>query len=456
MNLHNARELMDKLHLWVTIADEKLLVIQPSPAKYGSESYGWDQAFGSFVETALGSLPNSRAILKEMAVKVREAGYIPNVTHWLGNALWVEKLFPLAWSIRTAKDPRFSAATQQPLMAQALFYSVEKFGLSQFGEAEVRFVLEQADVATEWFLSKRNRLGHGLTTLLLPIESGEDVLDVWDEYSQGVSPKFLPKSWRIFYASLFLTFRYKKLGWDLDRIFKTRNSWIVEPVSTNVLLARELLSSASLWEKLGQKDKADTRRAQAEKLRSSIDKFLWSEDRRAYFPRRARHEFDSPRDNEQWLLRTLSIECLYPLLLPDLPEKRVQRLVDLIDEKFQAKFTVPVSSLDNSTFSIMRGLDMFPPFVGTIRPIWRKDQVWPNINWFLAESLKYHAERFKESNQSLSEHLRSVADKIRLSSEELVQHSGEYEYYDANDGSGGGEEFFFWIYLQLAKLPMKF
>jgi hypothetical protein len=146
----------------------------------------------------------------------------------------------------------------------------------------------------------------------------------------------------------------------------------------------------------------------------------WSDAAGAYLPQ-------ARLDGEWRALTEVSIDSVYPLLLPQLMPTRVQALFTLLQTRLQAAKAVPVS-------------------VGTarrsgLRPrLWGPNQVWANTNMFVRDGLRHHAGRV---SAPLGTQLAEYADRIDADWR-FFKRDGRYrEYYD-QDGRGGGEGPFFW------------
>lgn len=426
------QEIMKKLSQIVVLPNgQQGLVVQPSSHRSNNESYGWDQAFAAIIFAELGMMQESSLVLREMAAKVDLAGYQPLVTRWYS------KRHNPFWNARTKEDHRFTVLTQQPLLGQTALILADKFGLQDKDPQLLKQASAAALVNVSYLLQKRRLSTWQLVSVIDPQETGMTHLSVWDEYLSGLTPGWISKNWRIFQGSRFINFGYISKSWDMNKILADPNTFMVESVSFNVFMVRELLAIARLHELLGESDQAEFIRQQGEKLAAEIDVELWDPHDRAYYPK-ARFT-----DNQWRFLKRLSIESLWPLLLPALPIKRVEELVILIEEKFQSHYLLPVSPPDPSHSKKVQGkvADWWP------------GQVWANTNRFFIDALRHHSKRLrKDGKKETADLAEQLADRIDHDWDELITRSGMREYYD-QEGSSESEKDSFWSALKIAKFP---
>jgi hypothetical protein len=146
-------------------------------------------------------------------------------------------------------------------------------------------------------------------------------------------------------------------------------------------------------------------------------------------------------DGEWRPLTTVSIDSLYPLLLPDLSVDRVEAIYTLIDTRFGAPRAVPVS--------VQTG----PVCRSGLKPrLWGPNQVWANTNMFVRDGLRHHATRVQPP---LRERMLGYADRIDADWR-LLKRAGRYSEYYEQDGTGGGEGPFFWDCLRPTTFSVTF
>lgn len=421
-------DLLQELLVKVEIEGQTYPVGQPSLGRYKSEDYGWDPEFFIACLMALGQEDVAMQMLDGNALKIKLAGYLPLVTRWDTSQ------HDAIWKIRTKDDPRFSAETQQPLIAQTALTLYRTLGPERVPSDRLRRWTEAAQTHLDWLSANRRGPGRQLFWILDPIESGEDSLTVWDQISAEKGSGLLPRGLRVFQISPQLNWQYYRQGWDLEKIYGSSRSVIIEPVSLNILATRELLALEVLWKELGDKAKEVENRIAATALIKAIDQQLWNSSVQAYFPQ-ARFGRNDWRQ-----LTVYSVESLYPLLLPDLDPDRATKLIDLMNNTFGkgVHYLLPVQPTNPE----------HPTKVWGQVPIWQPGQVWANTNWFFRDALNYQSTRLG------SELARSLSERVDADWKMLKQTSGYPEFY-FQDGTGGAEKRFFWSCLRKAKFSVE-
>jgi hypothetical protein len=428
------RRLLRRLLIEVDVVDEDgarvtHAVGQPSPGRYRREDYGWDPAFFVHSLLAAGELELAGGMLDAIARKVRLAGYLPLVTRWSSRD------HTASWRLRARPDPRFSQVTHPPLLAQTALHLANEVGRGRAGTARLRRHARAAQTNIDWLFAHRVAPGRRLLSVIDPIETGMDSLIAWDACLERLLPSRVLREFVIHHASAFLSLRYARLGWDLARIYAHPRSCVIEPVSFNVLAARELLALRELWAMLGEAALAERAARLGKGLLESIEAVLWQDARRAYLPQ-ARLPSGAWRPLPQ-----VSVDSLYPLLLPGLPPDRLEPVFALLTGHFSARRLVPVSPCAGLGRGRRSGL----------RPrLWGANQVWANANMFVRDGLRHHARR---ATGPVAGHMAAYADRIDADWRELKAGGGYREYYH-QDGRGGGEALFFWDCLRRATFPV--
>lgn len=426
-------KLLKELLFEVEIEGRKYPVGQPSTGRYRGEDYGWDPAFFIHCLVATGEGATAIRMMDGNAAKVRLAGYLPLVTRW------DRRQHDPIWKLRTRGDPRFSAETQPPLLAQTALMLLRSYP-EQIGREQLLAWTEAAQTNIDWLVKNRRAEGRNLLSIIDPVESGEDSLPVWDEIADEKGWTLLPRALRIFWISLKLNLGYARKGWDLDKIYRSEHSVLIEPVSLNVFAIRELLALEVLWHLLGRESLAALDRLLANQLEQSVAAELWNEEAGAYFPQ--------ARFRDDWRqIPTYSVESLYPLLLPKHPTDRIAKLVRLVEKQFVpgAKYLLPVAPVNPE----------HPQRVLGRVPIWGAGQIWANTNGFFRDALTYQSPRLREAGRNfLAESAEKLATRIDWDWSILKEKAGYPEFY-FQDGTGGGEKSFFWSCLRRAKFPVE-
>lgn len=374
----------------------------PSRVTYPFQWF-WDSCFHAVV---LSHLDPARAAseIRGLLAHQQDDGFIPHVILWQRER-FEEAVATYALRLRT---PWLSDQMQPPVLAEALAAVADRGGdgfLEEVLPAVTRFY--------EWCAAVRDPDGDGLIAVLQPDETGLDH-----------SPKFDPElgitteDHADFTAAWHrVADPYTDVEGDTQEMFAL-DHFVVEDVMVNTLYAENLRVLADLLDRVGDPAAATFRERSRHTARALVDRCF--DDRRGLFLDLA------GRDERP--LTTNTVTSLFPVLLPDLDEGVVDRLVTHLEDpaEYAARYPVPSVAMDEAAFR--------PGTVGG-NLVWR-GPTWINANWYLARGLYRHGRT-------------DLARTITDSSVALVEQSGFREYYDPRTGDGHGAPDFSWSALAL-------
>lgn len=259
-------------------------------------------------------------------------------------------------------DGTRSAITQPPILAWAVLENQNARPI----ELEVlREILPALDAYLRWDVTERDANGNGLLEWHIegnPLcRSGESGLDN--------SPRF-------------------------DR------AAMLDAVDFSVFAANDMFALADLWQLAGDTDRACEWRSRAQRTEDAVHSLLWSEEDGFYYD----------ADMDGCLTGVRAVTGFFPLLLPGIPEERVEQLVAMLDsEHFATAVPIPSVAATDPGF----GTDM-----------WR-GATWLNTNFvvytgFLRHGRRTAAAKLRDTTLScVGEHYRRAGVL--------------FEFYDAED-----------------------
>ena len=175
----------------------------------------------------------------------------------------------------------------------------------------------------------------------------------------------------------------------------------LDAVDFSVFWAVDANCLSKIYQVLGEYSKRDYWRRMGESVEKKIHDELWDSERGFYFDRRMDGTFSNV-----W-----AVTGFFTLLLPNIPEERTDRLLELLDDPnyFKTKFPVPSVSVSAQDWST----DM-----------WR-GATWINVNYLIMEGLQ------TQGKGALAESLRQRT--ISMVEKYYEDYGVIFEFYDARD-----------------------
>jgi glycogen debranching enzyme len=323
-------------------------------------------------------------------------------------------------------DPHFTATIQPPVLARA----VERIYQATTDREFLAEVLPSILRAFEWLASNRDPDQDGLLAIIQPDESGLDASPKYD-LPMGISGRASLVAPEQRAALQRLIERYQEARGDQAQLLQL-GAFQVEEVMFNAIygdglrcLGRLLGAVPELqlpppWAGRGQAPYlAGELNARAEKVTAALLDKCWDEESGVFWDLWGQDE--SP-------LKVLTITSLFPLILEDLPEEIVRRLLGehlLNPAEFWTRYPVPSVALDEPSFD--------PSFRS--QAIWR-GPTWVNTNWYLYGGLARHG-------------YEDIATELANRTFDMVLRGGQREFFNPLTGEGYGAGDFGWTSLVL-------
>lgn len=325
---------------------------------------------------------------------------------------------PDVWGTR--HTPPTSGISQPPVAATVVRLMLEAAGDQTLAEAKAKALYPRLLAYHRWWQRARDPENTGLVVTYHPWETGADNSIAWDaalarvpatktEFvrrdTQHVDQSMRPHRSE-YQRYIYLVELFRSLDWQPQAMYE-QTPFKIADTAINAILQRANLDLAELARRFGRSDEAAELQERADHTRRAFAA-LWNAQRRVYQPydRIAGQRIDVP-------------SCLGMLPLwgrvPD--ETTAKAMMTELERWAQiSPFLVPSSPPD------------FPGFES--KRYWR-GPAWLIINFMIADGLAHYS-------------YPDLAERIRQSSEALIETGGFHEYFDPLDGSGCGGKAFSW------------
>ena len=366
-----------------------------SPDSVHFHQWFWDSCFHAIV---LSQFDPSFAIreLNTLFSVQEEDGFVPHIILWKWRI--VDLLKP--WWYREVKSKSlFYTAEIQPPVAGISLGHID----NRLKNKEVLEYLVDRVYRFYIYLSKhRDPDNDGLISIITPLESGMDMLPIYDNVlgTPDHDPMYQKRLIR-----QMLTF-YKSIDWNLERVFEAQ-VFDVEDVAFNTIYVLGLKEFSRVLRRY-DRARSEEISSLARRVEKAIINKMWDSDDGIFYSLMS-------RGNKEVMLRIKTVSSLFPLLL-DIPEYMVSSLVSYIKSKrhFWSEWPIPSVSMDERSFG---------PLTET-RFLWR-GTTWINTNWFIWQGLRKSGEIH-------------LANELVKRTWGLIEKYGFCEFYDPFKGFPGG------------------
>jgi hypothetical protein len=341
--------------------------------------------------------------------------------------IWQSRQHPLA-----PRDVETSCITQPPLAAVAVW----RVGTALDGTDREAFWTElfpKVVAYHRWLYDERDPDGTGLVTLIHPWECGLDTTPPWMHALQQMDlPAWLDLGLKLRFARLVRLFRRdthylpanerssdddglrmlvlatraRSHGFALDAM-PPGDSVLIQDLAFNAMLTFANSALRGIADALGNAIDAPLATAMQRTTRA-LDA-LWDDGTSQYYSRNA---------SDGTLLLSPTVATFLPLLSPELPADRVERLVALLDDPASFGLPQPVPSVPRNS-----------PDFQELR-YW-KGPTWVNMNWLICEGLRTHGHD-------------ETAERLQDATLAMVDRAGLFEYFSPLTGDGHGAPDFSW------------
>jgi len=366
-----------------------------SPDSVHFHQWFWDSCFHAIVLSQFEPLFAIRELNTLFSVQ-EEDGFVPHIILWKWRI--VDLLKPWWYREVRSKSLFYTAEIQPPVAGISLGYIYNRLKNKEVLEPLVdrvyRFYI---------YLSKhRDPDNDGLISIITPLESGMDMLPIYDTVLGN--PDHDPMYQKRLIRQMLMF--YKSIDWKLERIFEAQ-VFDVEDVAFNtiyVLGLKELLRVLRRYDRARSEEISSL----ARRVEKAIINKMWDADDGIFYSLMHRR-------SKEVMLRIKTVSSLFPLLL-DIPEYMVSSLVSYIKSKkhFWSEWPIPSVSMDEESFG---------PLTET-RFLWR-GTTWINTNWFIWQGLRKVGEI-------------ALANELVKRTWGLIEKYGFCEFYDPFTGFPGG------------------
>lgn len=276
-------------------------------------------------------------------------------------------------------------------------------------------ILPRLEKCIHYLTHDRDLFGDGLVSVIHPWETGTDSSPAYDKIL-GLdfrTPLGAPRRGLLYPELLDYNAEF---GWD-PRVAGQRNRFVLEDAAFNSITIRAIQSVAALNEKIGNNEKAQSLRAQAEKMVEAMDRVNWVEDRGCYF---SRYDVKDPK-----LAMRTTCASLLPILTGLVPKERAERVIRghvLNPDQFWLTYVFPFNAADEMKNDRVYMEDLL---------LWRGHCIWTNMNWLIMHGLLNYGRR-------------EEARELTRRTAKMILHEGLWEFYDYRNGQGKGQPHFNW------------
>lgn len=376
----------------------------PSERTYPFQWF-WDSCFHA-IAVAHVDVRQAEAELRSLLANQHDDGFVSHVTFWQRDR-YEHEIANYAIALR---NPWLTDEMQPPVLAEAIT-AVARAG------ASLSFLDDVVPAAVryyDWCDRVRAPFADGLVRVLHPDETGLDHSPKFDELL-GIETEEHAAFTAAWYR---VADHYDTLDRDPERMFAS-DRFVVADVMVNTIYVHNLRVLSDLVEGTPLAERAAELRTRADTAAASLLEHCWDDHAGLFF---------DLAGEEGHLLRTDTITCLFPLLLPDLGQDVAERLIaHVTDAKaYWPSFPLPSVAMTEPSFR--------PGTVGGSL-VWR-GPTWLNANWYVARGLK----RWRRDD---------LAQRIADASVELIRRNGFREYYDPHTAEGHGAHDFGWSAIAL-------
>lgn len=348
----------------------------------------WDSCFHAIILNHYNTEDAKKEILA-LCSKQFASGLIPHMIYW-------EKadVLNIDWGIEGT-----SSITQPPMLSYAALQIFQKDGDKKF----LRKIYKNLFHFYKYLLSERDPHERDLIGIINPDESGEDNSPRFDE-PLGFPP--IHSQEENFKRRLTLIDANRECKFDSR--FCMKNFFWVKDIPFNVILIENLKCLAQIAESLDQGYDAEYFKRKRDEIINAMRELMFDEG-----------IFWTTYGENYKKIKVKTWAIFAPLFAEIFTQEEAESIVKehLLNKKeFWTEYPVPTVSLSEPSFNA--------------NEFWR-GPTWLVPNWFIYKGLTRYG-------------LNDIAEKIKISSVELIEKSGFREYYNPKNGAGLGARNFTW------------
>jgi hypothetical protein len=365
----------------------------------------------------------------------RQDGFLANV-QYAPSFRWYE----VEKALSLAKPKRTSNYTQPPVLPLAGLaqYKAMKRNADPKAELYAKDMYRRLEGFIGYFISqRRNSQEDALLGVIDPHETGMDSLRQWDYIKPFRRPRH-PEMTQdeadrnmIADGAHFVDRVFKRRLLARGNLAKERELFWANDVSFNAIYFHNLQVMVRLAEAQGLNEEAAEYKRLSEEVEQAMIAKMWRAES-DNVPKPGFYSLDA--DGEP--IPTITISNLFGLILPNISERQLEAVLDMMDEDFDAPYPLPSDSINSPEFD---------PRNQEKDRLWR-GPTWINTNFYLVLfGLRMQAER-QDIHPGLRERCLAWSSQITEKSNQVIdmnasgetgpQGSGAYEHYDPITGEG--------------------
>lgn len=365
-----------------------------SPDDVHFHQWFWDSCFHAIVLAELDLKMAVKELQTLFSIQTPE-GFVPHIIFWKWRP---GDLINRWWYLEVKESLPYHTAEIQPPVAGI---SLERIWKNTPDPSSFRDLVDRVYRYYIYLSTHRDPDRDGLVSIITPLESGMDMLPIYDLAMDN--PEHDPLLQKKKVREMLIT--YKKLNWNTEKIFDL-GIFDVEDVAFNTIFVLGLRGLYCVLSAL-KDPRAEEIKNLADRTEKAIVEKMWEHGDGIFYGLMHKKGKEIP-------LPIKTISSLFPLLL-QIPEKMKSSLITYIrsEKHFFSRYPLPSVAMDEKGFG---------PLTNT-RFLWR-GTTWVNTNWFIWQGLKNSKEH-------------ELADEIAKRTQELIEKHGFCEFYDPFTGDPG-------------------
>lgn len=365
----------------------------------------WDSCFHAIALSHF-DVPLAQQQFAGLMQAAQPDGFIPHMILWERE----KYLAHIATYNIAMLNDYLTAISQPPILAQA----IERVYRAQPDDSFLASVLPKTKAYYRWWIQQRDPDHDNLIAIIQPDESGLDALPAYDTLLQ--MPRVDEPGLRTAMERIFAA--YAPLRHNL-KVLMASDVFMVEDVMVNSFYAQGLRALARLCRTANEGHDAVEFDTLGERVESALVNKCY-DDRVGVF-------FNLDGANET-PARVLTATCLFPLIVPSLPQDIVRRLVEEHlhnPSEFWLPYPIPCAAASEPSFDPEAKTGL----------LWR-GSTWVNFNWVVVGGLRLHG-------------YADIADELATRTCAMIARGGWREYFSPYTGQGYGAPNFGWTTLVL-------
>lgn len=315
----------------------------PSCVYYAGKQWLWDSCAHAIIWATLariyarlGQIDRAKKMMEIAKNEIRQL-----LRYQMEDGCIPQKIYhntPLRWydfERRLSKNKHretHSSTTQTPIIAQA----VEFIGDPEF----TKEVFPKLEKFYTYLIEKRDPDKDGIISICDPFEGRDNSREYDFFYRKMKRLKFL-NPFLIGYSNLKLKERYKKLDWDIEKIWEA-DLFNVEDLMFHCLFVDGMRSLRNLAELLGYREKAKIWEERANRHEDPVYKLCYDEEDKIFYS----------LDSKNQKIKRKTIASLFPIILENIPSEMLKALIEHLTnpDEFWTNYPIPTLAKSDPDF----------------------------------------------------------------------------------------------------------